>query len=177
MTTIDSQSNEKYCLFRSGSDRFCVSALAIQNVGARPALCRLPLAADVLAGLAHGQREFFPVYSFSIARGNPSDARSESQMLVLTSPIGPWGLLIDEVLGLEQLELSFHPRRGQPASWTSVCVGSTNHKDQFVTIIDPRNLHEFLHKRLNDSWLPKQPIAFEGTGIVPNDTAELAVSG
>lgn len=152
MQQLDLNSSEKYCVFRSGNERFCVPALALRNVGPRPALCRLPLTDDVLAGLAHEQREFFPVYSFSTARGVSEEPQAEQQMLVLNSDAGPWGLLVDEVLGLESLELSLNAHRGQPGSWSSVSVGSTAHNDHFVTAIDAQNLSQHLQKRLDDTW-------------------------
>ena len=163
MQPVDWNQSEKYCVFRSGNERFCVPALAIRNVGPRPALCRLPMTDDVLAGLAHEQREFFPVYSFCTARGMRPEAQMEQQMLVLINDSGPWGLLIDEVLGLESLELSLNAHRGQAASWSSVSVGSTAFKDHFVTAIDSQNLCEFVQVRLNQSWNQTRQQAMEQT--------------
>lgn len=156
MKSLDFQSNEKFCVFRSGTDRFCVPAQAIRNVAPRPTICQLPLTHEVLAGLAHEQREFIPVYSFMAARGVAVDARAERQMLVFISDSGPWGLLVDEVLALESLELSLHAQRGQASSWASVSVGSTAYRDQFVTAIDTHNLHEFMQRRLHETWSDTQ---------------------
>ncbi len=163
MPQFDLNQSEKYCVFRSGNDRFCVPALAIRNVGPRPDLCPLPMTDEVLAGLAHEQREFFPVYSFCTARGVRPEPQMEQQMLVLINDTGPWGLLIDEVLGLESLELSLNAHRGQAASWSSVSIGSTAFKDHFVTAIDSQNLCEFVQVRLNHAWNQTRQQAIEQT--------------
>lgn len=77
-------------------------------------------------------------------------------MLVFIGDSGPWGLLVDEVMGLEALELSLHAHRGQVTSWTSVSVGSTAYRDQYVSAIDTHYLHEFMQRRLHDSWMEIQ---------------------
>lgn len=169
MQPLDLNPTEKYCVFRSGNDRFCVPAMAVRNVGARPELCRLPLTDDVLVGLAHEQREFFPVYSFSTARGACPEPPMEQQMLVLISDSGPWGLLVDEVLGLESLELSLNTTRAPDASWSSVSVGSTAFQDHFVTAIDSQNLSEYVQRRLNHSWNEARRQALEQLPV--NETA------
>jgi chemotaxis signal transduction protein len=168
MQSLDLHSTDKYCVFRSGADRYCVPALAIRNVGPRPTLCPLPLTSDVLAGLAHEQREIIPVYSFSAARGGETDSRSERQVIVLMGDPAPWGLLVDEVLGLETLELSLHAHRGHETSWSSVNVGSTAFRDQFVTAIDTQNLFEFIQHRLHDDWSGIQRQRVESAEAIPD---------
>jgi chemotaxis signal transduction protein len=145
-------STDKYCVFRSRQDRFCLPATDIRNVASRPVLCPVPLTHEVLAGLAHEQREFFPVYSFSNARDAAAGPDLEPHMLVMIGENGAWGLLVDEVFGLESLELSLHPRRDRTAGWSSVAIGSTTWCETFVTAIDPRVLIEFIQSRVQEFW-------------------------
>ncbi len=161
MQQIDLTYSDKYCVFKSGDDRFCIPVPSIRNVGPRPVLCRLPMTDDVLAGVAHEQREFFPVYSFRVIRGVGLQPQKEQQMLVLSADSGPWGLLIDEVHGLESLELSLNSHRGQSGTWSAICVGSTAFKDQVVTAIDSQNLLEFVQERLSQSWNQARQLAVE----------------
>ncbi len=163
MQQIDLTYSDKYCVFRSGDDRFCLPAPSIRNVGPRPVLCRLPMTDDVLAGLAHEQREFIPVYSFRVIRGVVSLPQQEQQILVLTADSGAWGLLIDEVHGLESLELSLNSNRGQSGTWSSICVGSTAFMDQVVTAIDSQDLLEFVQEQLHQSWNHARQQAIELT--------------
>ncbi len=147
---------------------FACPALAIRYVSSRPGtICPLPMTDAVLEGVAHEQREFIPLFSFGVARGLSHEGHQEKQMLVVSGDAGPWGLLVDEVIGLETLELSLNAQRGQPASWSGATIGSTSFRDQFVTAIDAQSLNDFLQRRLNDSWKHVRLQAHESRGTSP----------
>ncbi len=143
--------DDKYCIFRRGSETLGVPALAIRGVTPAGGISRLPLSHDVLAGLANIHKEIVPVFELSRFTGG-GDLDEPSQVMVLNSDSGPWGLLIDQVLGLESLEVSFNGGRPDDVSWSACCIGSASCGDHFVTVLDRDALHALLAGDLRLHW-------------------------
>ncbi|GAB4154559.1 MAG: hypothetical protein Tsb009_31230 [Planctomycetaceae bacterium] len=117
-------------------------------------------------GLCHLRSEFIPVLSASTLLVNHDSSISENQMIVLTGEHGPWALLIDTVVGLDNLEISFVRERESSDAWSSSMIGTASFQDQVVQVIDPDLLYRFVMKRLETDWAEDTVIAVseqEGT--------------
>ena len=83
-----------------------------------------------------------------------------------------FGLLIDRVLGLEDLEVSYAASRDEGLDWSSAVCGSATTQDQFVSVLDPQSIARLLNQRLFDSWhsfekslTPAAPAMPAATGV------------
>lgn len=143
----------KYCVFQCCGETFAISALAIRNVTPVPDLSPIPLTDRSLAGLAYVHNEFLPVFDLSEFIGAGGDHQLDAQqMLIFNGAEGAWGILIDQVLGLEDLEISFSGRRGHAKDWASVNVGSATFREYFVSVVEPDDLSSLLAGQLRGHW-------------------------
>ncbi len=151
----------KYCVFQCCGETFAISALAIRNVTPVPELSPIPLTDRALAGLAYLHNEFLPVFDLSDFIGAGSKGRNNAQqMLIFNGDEGAWGILIDQVLGLESLEISFSGRRGHAKDWASVNGGSATFREHFVSVIQPNDLLSLVAGQLRGHWQAmNEPVA------------------
>ena len=150
----DSPQDDRYCVFQSGENGYGIPALSVLRVTERPQLTGMPQSDPVLRGVCHMQNEFLPVFSL-IALSQIQYERShiaEQQLLVLPGPNGNWGLLIDEALGLADLEISISTLSTQDDAWSKVVSGSATFKNQVLQIIDPAAVHDYANNLLNMFW-------------------------
>src|SRR5262245_47348796 len=99
MRGFELQPGHTHCVFRRGASWFAVPALSVCEVMLRPAIVIVPNAQTPLVGLCHVRSEFLPVLNLSPLLGEHTSMLSgEPQMLVLASPEGNWGLLVDQVV-------------------------------------------------------------------------------
>ncbi len=154
MQDFDFNQSDKYCIFECCQETLGIEAAWIRNVNNRPELSQVPFTDQLLAGLAYVHKEFLPVFDLTnIIDNNHVNANSSSQQtLVISSDPGAWGILIDQVLGLDSLEISFNGAREDTASWSGVNIGSATYRDQFVSIIDPNSLYRIIDERLESCW-------------------------
>ncbi len=145
------EQGDKYCLFDCCGRTFAVPALSVRSVTPALELSRLANSHSCLAGLATVHKEIVPVFDLKEFVGNRDTATS--QMLVLNSDSGAWAILIDQVLGLESIEVSFTGARGDSCQWSTVNVASASFLEQFVSVLDPEMLFELLRMELNSFWL------------------------
>ncbi|MGI9519305.1 MAG: chemotaxis protein CheW [Pirellulaceae bacterium] len=143
----------KYCVFDCHGHRFAIEALSVRSVEPWSSWTTLPAAPDCLAGLACLHKEFVPLFLLQeFVSPNVNAADPGNQMLFLDTGAGAWGILIDQVLGLESIEVSFNAARGSAADWDQVMGGSATFQDQFVSVIDAELLFELLESRLRSHW-------------------------
>lgn len=143
--------SDRYCLFDCCGRTFAVPALAVRSVTPAMELSSLAISHSCLAGLATVHKEIVPVFDLNEFVGNHSTAGS--QMLVLNSDSGAWAILIDQVLGLESIEVSFTGTRSDSCQWNAVNVASASFLEQFVSVLDPEMLFELLRVELNSFWI------------------------
>ena len=148
---------DRYCVFQIGGMWFAITATQIREVTPRPELARIPRASDVLAGLWHEGSEFLPVLRLpSRTSRKPSDVVSsgpahELKTLVLHGPNGPWGLLIDEVHGIESLECS-HDAEVYCDDWSTAVMGTSAWQGDVVRILSPDGLYRLAEQILKRTW-------------------------
>lgn len=154
MDTQSFDAKSRCCVFRSGENWFGITALAVRSIVPRPDIASVPHADASLKGVCHIQNEFLPVVSLraltSIQYGPSADA--EQQLVVLLSPQGPWGLLIDEAASLAELEVSISTFSNQNDPWSRVIAGSASWNNQVLQILDPVAMHQYASRLLNMYW-------------------------
>lgn len=157
MSTGSLQS-ERFCTFLSGETGYGIPALSVQSVTLRPPLTRVPHADPILRGVCHVQNEFVPVFSLLALMQTRHEQKNESeqQMLIVNGPAGNWGLLIDETLGLTELEISFSALSIKEDAWSKISIGSASFKNQILQILDPLAIHQYATNLLDAFWLDQE---------------------
>ena len=158
MSTGNLQSTERFCIIQSGDSLYGIPALSIQRVAPRPGLTRTPHSDPVLRGICHVHNEFVPVFSLLALSQVQYDQRPdcEQQMMVMLGPVGSWGLLIDETLGLADLETSISTFSGQDDAWSKVTVGSATFRNQVLQILDPQAVYQYAINLLDMFWMDQE---------------------
>ncbi len=168
MSKGEFRQDESWCLFQNGERSFAVPARSVRSVAPAPEITRLSLSDSCLAGLTILHKEILPV--FELDRLSPSSGKGNRQVLVINSDTGGWAILIDRVLGLENIEVSFTGIRNETAvdgrSWEEVVVASASIGDRFVSVLDTDLLHEVLRSEVNGYWS-----SLEGAGSAPGDAS------
>ena len=142
-----------YCLFRYGKIALALPSKVIREVMPRPDIVSIPRTARIVSGLSHVRSEFLPVLNLhSLLPDEPSG--NESILLIVDDAAGDWGLLVDEVLQLTELELSNAPEDVN-SGWESTVVGWANsgngNKNDVVRILDSIRFRELAGEMVNSS--------------------------
>jgi chemotaxis signal transduction protein len=90
---------------RVGSQRFALPVAAVREIVAKPAVSRMPGAAEAVSGLANVHGTLVTTISAPRLLGEPSGGESE-WLVVLTLGGGRVGLEVDDV---EDVEVGMHP--------------------------------------------------------------------
>jgi two-component system chemotaxis response regulator CheV len=144
---------DKYCVFASGVTTFALRATAVREVGLRPKIALVPDSHPMLAGLAHIRNEFVPVLRIAGAdSGSNSDDRLARHLVILASDSGPWGFLVDNVIGLLPLEVSMCSEFKGGLSWSAAVMGSATIDHRVVHVLDERALQRFSADALSRFW-------------------------
>lgn len=153
-------STERFCVFHSGDGWYGIPALSIQRVEPRPSLTRAPHCDPVLRGLCHVQNEFVPVFSLLAITQIQYEVQpnSEQQLLLMAGPSGSWGLLIDQTLGLADLETSYSSFSDQGEAWSKVTVGSASYRNQVLQILDPTATYQYAINLLDRFWMDQEKV-------------------
>lgn len=153
---LDSTLNNegRCCIFRSGESWFGISALAVRSIVPRPEIMPVPQSDPSLKGICHIQNEFIPVVSLQALSSIQYDtsADAEQQMIILLSPSGAWGLLIDEAAALAELEISISTFTNRNDPWSRVIAGSASWKNQVLQILDPIATSQYASRLLDMFW-------------------------
>ncbi|MEZ6115831.1 MAG: chemotaxis protein CheW [Pirellulaceae bacterium] len=140
---------DQYCLFRTRNrEAFAVLATSVREVMPVPNITPIPLSDPLLAGLCHVRNEFLPVVH-SDRRNN--DIR-EKQMMVMFSPTGPWGLLVENVLGLAQLEVSLNSVGADGSGLSAAVMGTASHEHEIIRVLDNNTLLQHFERQLRSHW-------------------------
>ncbi len=154
MTQITLDNSERFCVFRSGDCWYGIPALAVRSVVPRPKMTCLPYSDPILTGLCHLQNEFIPVISLQaltqIQYERSADA--EQQLLIMLSPQGSWGLLIDQAVTLAALETSISTFSNRQDKWSRVTIGSASFQNQVLQILDLSAMYHYVASLLDMFW-------------------------
>jgi len=158
MTENSTNHDHRFCVFQCRSETLALAATHVRSVSPQPEVTTVPFNDSAMLGIAYLQKEFVPVYELIRLMGSqdrqPNDGR---QLLLLSLDDGDFGLLVDQVLGLEPLEISYTGlqngtgENGQ-RDWSSIVTGAATYHDQFVSVVDPAALAQMLGTRLTDRW-------------------------
>ena len=104
-TSLVAEVGAKYCIFQCGESQYALSATALREITHASALVRVPHCPQSLAGICHIRSEFVPVVFLNPLLGDRDAKPSEpTQLLVLSSSLGAWALMIDRVIAIDSLE-------------------------------------------------------------------------
>ncbi|MEZ6066803.1 MAG: chemotaxis protein CheW [Planctomycetaceae bacterium] len=156
-----------HCIFRRGDTWCAVPAESVRRVMPRPTLVVVPHSPPVLVGLCHELGSFMPVLRLDEAIGHRG-SREEAMMLVIDTPGGTWGLVVDEVDSLAPLEASTAAEQPDESGWAGVLNGWGVHRDEVVRIIDPARFREHAGRELERP----APMAAGWTGTARSATPD-----
>ena len=157
MTNSDTATS--YCLFRTEGMWFAIGALQIREVIACPRWAEVPRSHSMLAGLYHEGSEFLPVLQLP-SSVDTSTIRSEErhrQMLVIEGPNGPWGFLVNQVVGIESFEFS-HEQDAFVDDWCTAVMGTATWQKDIVRVLNADGLYRHAEGALKRNWAA-EPIA------------------
>ena len=159
MNQIALDNSERFCVFRSGDSWFGIPALAVRSIVPRPKMTRTPYSDPILKGLCHLQNEFMPVVSLQALTQiqYETSADAEQQLLIMLSPQGSWGLLIDQAVTLAALETSISSFSNRQDKWSRVTIGSATFQNQVLQIIDPSAMYQYVASLLDMFWQSAEP--------------------
>jgi purine-binding chemotaxis protein CheW len=157
MRPIHLDAGDRYCVLRQGTAWFAVPAIAVREVLPRPSITSVPGLEGSVAGLCHLRTGFLPVLSLGSLLGEHTTANSAgAQLLVMNDVHGAWGLLLDEVVGLDSLEVCVNSDGQLARDWTSAVLGSATSRNQVVRVLDPQALYRHVDESLKspqvDAW-------------------------
>jgi chemotaxis signal transduction protein len=113
----------------------------------------MPDSNPVLAGVAHLRNEFLPVLELrALMDVEAHQGALERQLLVVNGTHGPWGVLVDRVMGLESLEISNNQDLPEADDWTSAVIGAAALHDEVTRVLNPRILYRLAENVLQQSW-------------------------
>ncbi len=147
------QASEKYCVFQRGDSVYAILATAVREVGLRPKVARVPDSHGMLAGLGHLRNEFFP-----LLRDRDSDHGilveddHEAQVVVLSGDQGPWGMLVDRVIGLFPLDVSLCGEVQGAQGWSAAAMGAATLDRRVVRVLDERALYRAVADAFSRYW-------------------------
>jgi chemotaxis signal transduction protein len=150
--TDDVQACEKYCVFDRGDTLFAILATSVREVGLRPKISTVPGSHAMLAGLGHVRNEFLPFLQLNTSSNYGKPHGDESQMVIVSGDNGPWGLLVDHVLGLMPLEVSLCSDVHGAQGWMAAVMGSATLDHRVVRVLDERALYRLATETLNAYW-------------------------
>lgn len=153
-TALETELGNKHCIFQCGESNNAISATSVREVTQAPTLVPVPRCPPALAGLCHIRSEFIPVvYLPPLVGDRESSSRGSRQLLVLSSTIGPWALMIDRVLAIDTIETHVdadHRTEGQ----RSALLGTATYKSTVVRVLDPQALHQLVQQSRHQQWDP-----------------------
>lgn len=136
-----------YCLFRKASTWLAIPAKVVREVMPRPRLVSIPRTHGILSGMSHIRSAFLPVLNFSVLFPDEHSG-NEAFMLIIEDTNGDWGLLVDEVNSLVNLEISHAPEQRRN-HWESTVVGWASSGESIVRILDHIQFRELAAMELS----------------------------
>ena len=146
--------SEKYCVFEHAGTTFAILANAIREVSLRPPHARVPDAPPMLAGIVHLRNEFLPLLRDpEVFETEGKTGPREAQVVIVNGENGPWGLLVDRVIGLVPLEVSLSSGATGNRGLAAAVMGSATLDHRIVRVLDERSLHRSISEQLNRFWV------------------------
>lgn len=150
-TTEIASLSDKHCIFRCGAATFSLPANAVREIVPTPDVVSVPVSHDTLAGLGHVRNEFLPILNLEPMIGPQARVTlNPGQLLVLNSPLGPWGLLIDKVISIDVVET--HVDAGHRGDSASILLGTASHHGDVLSVLDANGLHRAVQQALQSRW-------------------------
>ena len=155
MSQLSLDQTERYCVFRCDDRWYAIQALAVRSIVPRPELTPAPQSDPILKGICHTQNEFLPVISLRALTQIQYEtaAGSEQQLLILSGPQGPWGLLIDQADSLATLEIAISNYANSADRWAQATLGSASYRNQVLEVLDPVAVYEYAAGLIDGYWL------------------------
>ena len=157
-SALEAELGNKHCIFQSGESFNAISATSVREVTHAPTLVPVPRCPAAMAGLCHLRSEFIPVvYLAPLLGERDADSKSADQLLVLSSNIGPWALVIDRVIAIDALETHVdadHRSEGQ----RTPLLGTATYRSNVVRVLDPQVLHQIIQQSRHQQWAPTRSL-------------------
>ena len=144
--------SDKHCIFRCGEASFSIPAMAVREIAPCPDIVTVPVSHAVLAGVGHVRNEFLPVVVLEPLVGDHACVSNASnQLLVLTSALGSWAILIDEIIDIDVVET--HVDASHRADDTlSPMLGTASYNGDVISVLDANGLHRVCQQALQKQW-------------------------
>ncbi|MBJ42792.1 MAG: hypothetical protein CMJ80_05840 [Planctomycetaceae bacterium] len=149
---VETQPCEKYCVFERDSQVYGVLATSVQEVGLRPNIAPVPDSHPMLAGLGRVRNDFVPLLHAE-SQSTRTTRDSESQVVVMMGDHGPWGLLVDNVVGIVPLEVSLCSESHGTQGWSAAVMGAATTDGRVVQVLDERSLYRFSVSLFRQFWV------------------------
>lgn len=121
-----------FCIFAIGDSTFAASATQIREIVSKPDYSRFPCNSANLAGLWHEGTEFLPIIRLPFQHDLQPDR--ETQVLVIDGMQGHWGLLVDQVLTVAEIEYTVGNETGETER-SSAVMGMATWSDRSVRVL------------------------------------------
>lgn len=121
-----------FCIFGVGDSTFAASATQIREIASKPDYSAIPCKSANLAGLWHEGTEFLPIIRLPFQ----SDLRPdrETQVLVIDSLQGHWGLLVDQVITVAEIDYAVAGETNE-SEWSSAVLGMATWENRSVRVL------------------------------------------
>ncbi len=155
MQMLNSTAEPTFCVFRRGPSWLALPALSVQEVLPCPDMVFVPGTPATFVGMCHVRSEFIPVLNLDSVLATRSHS-SDQIMLILEDVDGAWGILVDEVSSLQQLEISDAPETTACDSETvvseSVVIGWATSGERVIRVLEQPRIRRAAEQELLTHW-------------------------
>ncbi len=146
------ETSSKHCIFQYGDSHFAILATAVREITHAPPLVRVPRCPSSLAGLCHIRSEFVPVIQLGPLLGEGEfQATQSAQLLLLSSALGAWALMIDRAISIETIETHVDTVAAGDGQRSAV-LGTATYEAEIVRVLDPQALLQLVHQSGHRQW-------------------------
>lgn len=157
----ETNQHDHFCIFRCQMEVLAIFANHVRSVSPQPEVTPIPFSDSCLVGMAYVHKEFIPVFDLEpLMNANESQTQADKNLLLVSLDDCDFGLLVDQVLGLESLEISYNGSTKENNDWTSVLSGSATYRDQFVSVINSLSLAQLLNDHMQGEWRTTEQLVF-----------------
>ncbi len=142
----------QYCVVRYHDSWYALPSGVVREVMLCPDVTPLPNSSYILRGITHINNEFLTVTEPLIderSQSQQAGANRSRQLLVVTGPEGAWGLLVDEVAELTNLD-DFQPH--QSSRDGIHFLGTATHHNHDLHVLDIEETYRSVVSNLKSSW-------------------------
>ena len=176
MQMFNSSVEPTFCVFRRGLSWLALPALAVQEVLPCPGMVFVPGTPAAFVGMCHVRSEFIPVLNLDSVLATKSHS-SDQIMLILDDVDGAWGILVDEVSSLQQLEVSDAPETSACDS-ESVVIGWATSGDRVIQVLEQPRIRRAAEQELLAHWQTSVcSMSRDAVGSINDKVSAAAVGG